>query len=84
MEVGPNDDALNSDAGCGMLIARLFPVSQEISNTLIIMAKNSEKRIVLVFCIMIIPINVLSNYKHWITLENPQNIGNVPITIQHR
>jgi hypothetical protein len=63
MELGPNDVALNSEAGCGILIAGLFPISHELMSTHKIMAKKEGNKAFLLEYILIYPNISQANYK---------------------
>jgi hypothetical protein len=63
MELGLNDVALNSDAGCGKLIAGLFPISHELSSVHKIMAKKEGNKTFLLEYMLIYPNISTANYK---------------------
>jgi hypothetical protein len=63
MELEPNDVALNSEAGCGILIAGLFPISHELRSTHKIMAKKEGNKAFLLEYILIYPNISQANYK---------------------
>jgi hypothetical protein len=63
MELGPNDVALNSEAGCGILIAGLLPISHELSSVHKIMAKKEGNKTFLLKHMLMYPNISLANYK---------------------
>jgi hypothetical protein len=63
MELGPNDVALKLEAGCGILIAGLFPISHELSRKHKIMAKKEGNKTLLLEYMLIYPNISTANYK---------------------